>query len=113
MWSTQDWSLAESFLSPDLVLLYPRSTTLPGRDAFVQRQASSTINTMVDSIEFVEVNSTVDGDTILVLAEMHAQMHGGKELVVPIFAALQVSDGMVSAMHCTFDVDVFNDQVQE
>ena len=112
MWSTQDWALAETFLSPDLVVLYPRSTTMPGRDAFIQRQASSTIYTMVELIDFKAINTAKDGDRILLLAEMRAVMFGGKELVVPIFAVLQVTDGMVTAIHYTLDVDVFNDQVQ-
>lgn len=111
MWTTQDWSLADQFLAVDLVDLYPRSTTMPGRESFIQRQASSALYTMVQSLEFVEVTTAVDGDNVLLLASSIGQLSSGQVFDVPVFAIMQLVDGMVAGIHYTFDVDVFNDQI--
>ena len=111
MFTTRDWSIADQIIAADYAPLYPRSDTLPGRDAWKQRQASSSLFGMFESVEFLLVSFSVTGDTIFYLADMHGEQYGGKGIIAPMIGILQTDSAVITGAHGALDEEAMYDQM--
>lgn len=111
MWRTQDWDLADAFIAEDFEQFYPRSDQLPGREAFKQRQAASSIYGMGTSVEFINRGVATTGNLVLAWIEVQVYMFDATRVVAPMLMVMQVEDGMVTRGQAIFDDDVFYDRL--
>jgi hypothetical protein len=112
MVSSGNWSQADTLLAVDYEPLYPHEDTLPGREAWKQRQASNTLFDMFESIQFDLVSYAVAGDTILYLAEMKVQSFGpDQEIAAPYIGALVTSEDLILKGHSALDQDLIFEQL--
>lgn len=111
MIETQDWSVADTIMSPDYAPLYPTEKTLPGLEAWKQRQASNTSFDVFESVDYVPIALTTNGDLVLMLVEIHGQKFGGGEAVFPLAGALKIADGQIVGGVGMIDEEVFYEQL--
>lgn len=111
MMSTQNWSIADEIFAESYAPLYPTSKTLPGREAWKQRQATQTLYSLFDSVAFTPVTIAIDGAYVHFLAEMQGVKHDGGAATVPLIGIFLIGDGIIIGGHGGFDDEVLFEQL--
>lgn len=111
MLTGQNWKDADELLSEDYAPLYPLADTLPGRDAWKQRQASNVIWGMFDSFDLIPVSVSTTGEYTHILVELRGQRFSGGEVVAPLVGVLTIVDGKITGGHGAIDEAVLFDRM--
>lgn len=111
MLTGQNWDDADELLAEDYAPLYPLEDTLPGRDAWKQRQASNVIWGMFDSFDLIPVSVSTTGEYTHILVELRGQRFSGGEAVAPLVGVLTIVDGKITGGHGAIDEAVLFDRM--